>query len=133
MTLHSSVLLRRAITHRLPIQYALTAMTIAILLFVQACPLRLAAQAAAAPQDVLVLSNGDTLHGKFVDAIDGKVTFHCDPLGDLTLEWAKIKELAHRWQFCRLRQDREDTRKERRRSTSHRHARSGKQITHSAH
>lgn len=93
MTLHSPVLLRRAIIHRLPIQYALTAMTIAILLFVQACPLRLAAQAAAAPQDVLVLSNGDTLHGKFVNAIDGKVTFHCDPLGDLTLEWAKIKEL----------------------------------------
>jgi hypothetical protein len=44
----------------------------------------------AAP-DVLVLSNGDTLHGKFVNAIQGKVTFHSDPLGDITLSWDKIK------------------------------------------
>jgi len=43
--------------------------------------------------DVLVLSNGDTLHGKFVDEIAGKVTFHSDPLGDVTLGWDKIKEL----------------------------------------
>ena len=55
--------------------------------------MRLQAQTAAAPPDVLVLSNGDTLHGKFVNAIDGKVTFHCDPLGDITLDWDKIKEL----------------------------------------
>jgi hypothetical protein len=46
----------------------------------------------AAP-DVLVLSNGDTLHGKFVSEVAGKVTFHSDPLGDVTLEWDKIKEL----------------------------------------
>ncbi|MGA7856848.1 MAG: DUF481 domain-containing protein, partial [Terracidiphilus sp.] len=43
--------------------------------------------------DVLVLSNGDTLHGKFVNVIQGKVTFHCDPLGDVSLSWDKIKEL----------------------------------------
>lgn len=43
--------------------------------------------------DALVLSNGDTLHGKFVNAIHGKVTFHSDPLGDITLDWEKIKEL----------------------------------------
>lgn len=43
--------------------------------------------------DTIVLSNGDTLHGKFVSAIDGKVTFHSDPLGDLTVPWEKIKEL----------------------------------------
>jgi hypothetical protein len=43
--------------------------------------------------DTLVLSNGDTLHGKFVSEISGKVTFHSDPLGDVTLEWSKIKEL----------------------------------------
>lgn len=46
----------------------------------------------AAP-DVLVLSNGDTLHGKFVSETAGKVTFHSDPLGDVTLGWDKIKEL----------------------------------------
>src|ERR1700728_2463285 len=46
----------------------------------------------AAP-DVLVLSNGDTLHGKFVSETAGKVTFHSDPLGDISLGWDKIKEL----------------------------------------
>ena len=49
---------------------------------------------AANPEpDVLVLSNGDTLHGKFVSEIAGKVTFHSDPLGDISLGWDKIKEL----------------------------------------
>jgi len=43
--------------------------------------------------DVLVLSNGDTLHGKFVSAIQGKVVFHSDALGDLSLSWDKVKEL----------------------------------------
>jgi hypothetical protein len=46
----------------------------------------------AAP-DVLILSNGDTLHGKFVSETAGKVTFHSDPLGDISLSWDKIKEL----------------------------------------
>jgi hypothetical protein len=43
--------------------------------------------------DVLILSNGDTLHGKFVSETGGKVTFHSDPLGDVNLSWDKIKEL----------------------------------------
>lgn len=50
----------------------------------------------AAPHDtpdVLVLSNGDTLHGRFVSETGGKVTFHSDPLGDIVLAWDKIKEL----------------------------------------
>ena len=47
----------------------------------------------AAPPDVLVLSDGDTLHGKFVNEIGGKVTFHTDSLGDVTITWDKIKEL----------------------------------------
>lgn len=55
-----------------------------------------AAQAKPAPNpapDVLVLSNGDTLHGKLVNEIGGKVTFHSDPLGDIAVSWDKIKEL----------------------------------------
>lgn len=49
---------------------------------------------AAKPEpDVLVLSNGDTLHGKFVNVLQGKVSFHSDVLGDLSLSWDKIKEL----------------------------------------
>jgi hypothetical protein len=51
-----------------------------------------APEKSAAP-DVLVLSNGDTLHGKFVSSTGGAVIFHCDPLGDVSLTWDKIKEL----------------------------------------
>jgi hypothetical protein len=50
-------------------------------------------KAPAPPPDVLVLTNGDTLHGTFVKEVGGTVTFHSDPLGDLTLAWAKIREL----------------------------------------
>jgi hypothetical protein len=48
---------------------------------------------AAAEPDVLVVSNGDTLHGKVVSVIDGKLTFHTDAFGDVTLTLDKIKEL----------------------------------------
>ena len=52
--------------------------------------------------DVLVLSNGDTLHGKFVSEVQGKVTFHSDPLGDVALTWDKIKELRASERFAVL-------------------------------
>ncbi len=62
--------------------------------------------------DVLVLSNGDTLHGKFVNEIDGKVTFHSDSLGDVTLTWDKIKELHTNQKFAVLNnQEKAPTRK----------------------
>lgn len=54
---------------------------------------RAAAPDASPTPDVVVLSNGDTLHGKFVSATAGKVVFHSDPLGDVSLTWDKIKEL----------------------------------------
>ena len=57
------------------------------------------APAADPAPDVLVLSNGDTLHGKFVSATAGKVTFHSDPLGDISVPWDKIKELHATEQF----------------------------------
>jgi Protein of unknown function, DUF481 len=57
------------------------------------------AKAPEAAPDVLVLSNGDTLHGKFVSETAGKVTFHSDPLGDITLGWDKIKELHSTGKF----------------------------------
>ena len=50
------------------------------------------AQSGAAA-DVVVLSNGDTLHGKLVNSSDGKVMFHSDALGDISISWDKIKEL----------------------------------------
>jgi hypothetical protein len=49
--------------------------------------------AQAPVSDVLVLSNGDTIHGKLVNSSDGKITFHSDALGDLSVSWDKIKEL----------------------------------------
>lgn len=52
--------------------------------------------------DVLVLANGDTLHGKLVDEIAGKVTFHTDALGDVTVGWDKIKELHTSQKFAVL-------------------------------
>jgi len=43
--------------------------------------------------DVIVFTNGDQLSGKFVNAIGDKVTFHSDIVGDITVEWSKVKEL----------------------------------------
>jgi hypothetical protein len=51
-----------------------------------------AAQAAPAP-DTLVLSNGDTLHGKLVNEVDGTVTFHQEALGDVKVKLTDVKEL----------------------------------------
>ena len=60
--------------------------------------------------DVLVLSNGDTLHGKFVSETAGKVTFHSDPLGDVVVSWDKVKELHVAEKFGVLSSDREAAR-----------------------
>ena len=52
--------------------------------------------------DVLVLSNGDTLHGKVVNEVGGKVNFHSDPLGDVSVPWEKVKELHSAQKFAVL-------------------------------
>lgn len=72
--------------------YGVAAIIAALTLTSPAIIPRAAAQAAPEP-DVLVLSNGDTLHGKLVNEIGGKVTFHSDALGDISVAWDKIKEL----------------------------------------
>ncbi len=61
----------------------------------------LAAQASPSP-DVLVLSNGDTLHGKLVNEINGAVTFHTDALGDVKVKWSDVKELHTGQKFAVL-------------------------------
>jgi hypothetical protein len=43
--------------------------------------------------DVIVFSNGDQLSGKFIQAIGDTVTFHSDIVGDVNVEWSKVKEL----------------------------------------
>ncbi|HUA91103.1 MAG TPA: DUF481 domain-containing protein [Terracidiphilus sp.] len=58
--------------------------------------------APSAAPDVLVLSNGDKLHGKFVSEVAGKVTFHTDSLGDVALTWDKIRELHTAQKFAVL-------------------------------
>lgn len=52
--------------------------------------------------DVLVLNNGDVLHGKLVNAIGGKVTFKTEDAGDITLSWSKIKQLRTSQNFAVL-------------------------------
>ena len=42
--------------------------------------------------DVVVFTNGDQLTGKFVQAIGNTVTFHSDIVGDINIDWSKIKE-----------------------------------------
>ena len=59
--------------------------------------------AADAPApDVLVFTNGDQLTGKLVNAAGGKVTFHSDMAGDVSIEWAKIKEIRSAQKFAIL-------------------------------
>jgi len=68
-----------------------------------AAPMLLAQAKTPAPEpDILVLSNGDTLHGTLVSAVAGKVTFHSDALGDVSLSWDKIKELHTNRKFAVL-------------------------------
>ncbi|MGC8548889.1 MAG: DUF481 domain-containing protein [Acidobacteriaceae bacterium] len=61
--------------------------------------LSLAVTAHAAPQkrpktqDVIVLTNGDTLHGTFLRSVNGTVIFQSGPLGELHISWTNIKEL----------------------------------------
>jgi hypothetical protein len=55
---------------------------------------------AADPPDVLVFTNGDQLTGKLVNSAGGKVNFHSDMAGDVSIEWAKIKEIRTGQKFA---------------------------------
>jgi hypothetical protein len=66
---------------------------IAILAFFTAATGNLFADDAKPQPDVIVFSNGDQLSGKFVQAIGNTVTFHSDIVGDINVDWSKIKEL----------------------------------------
>lgn len=51
-------------------------------------------KSAAKPQtDVLVLSDGDTLHGTLVSTTGDQVKFHTESLGDVSVAWKDIGEL----------------------------------------
>jgi len=52
--------------------------------------------------DVLVLKNGDTLHGKLVKEAGGAITFHTDELGDVSVKWSDVKSLHTSQDFAVL-------------------------------
>ncbi|HEX3986754.1 MAG TPA: DUF481 domain-containing protein [Acidobacteriaceae bacterium] len=80
-----------------------SAVALSLLLLAPSVLLRCAAQdKPGASPDTLVLSNGDTLHGKLVKETDGTLTFHSDSLGDVTVSWDKIKELHATGDFAVL-------------------------------
>jgi hypothetical protein len=70
--------------------------------------LTLAAAAQAAPKqqpkatDVIVLTNGDTLHGTFLRSVNGAVLFQSAPLGQLQIKWTSIRELRTAQPFAVL-------------------------------
>jgi hypothetical protein len=53
-----------------------------------------AAPANAKPDaDVLLFLDGERLTGHFVKSAGSSLTFHSDTLGDITVDWSKVKEL----------------------------------------
>jgi hypothetical protein len=56
------------------------------------CSASLAAQTGAGP-DVIIFNNGEKLAGHFVRSTGANVTFKSDALGDLTIDWNKVREL----------------------------------------
>jgi hypothetical protein len=67
-------------------------------------------QAQSAP-DVIVFTNGDQLTGKLSNEVNGKVTFHSDLAGDVTVTWDKIKSIKTSQQFAVVQQDQHVNRK----------------------
>lgn len=76
---------------------ALRPVLCALVLVLLALPVTLCRAAAAAPDkappDVVIFTNGDQLTGTFVREVGGTVIFHSDIVGDVSVPWAKIKEL----------------------------------------
>ncbi|MGC2400403.1 MAG: DUF481 domain-containing protein [Acidobacteriaceae bacterium] len=91
---------------RLPIRLRLT-LPAAIM---AASVLGLQAQTAPAP-DVIQFTNGDQLTGKLLRAVGGKVTFHSDIAGDVTVTWDKIKSIHSSQQFAVVQQGQRVNRK----------------------
>ena len=61
--------------------------------------------AAAKPgADTIIFTNGDRLTGKVVGEGGGKVTFHSDVAGDITVAWSSIRELDTEGSFAVIRE-----------------------------
>ena len=88
----------RNATHRL--SFVFSVVSLALLAFTTTSMCRAAAPPAGtspdapkAPPDVIIFTNGDQLSGTFIHEEGGTVTFHSDIVGDINIEWDKIKEL----------------------------------------
>jgi len=57
------------------------------------------------PPDTIVFTNGDKLAGHFVRSTGSTVTFHSDALGDLTIDWSKVRELETSAKVAVIRKD----------------------------
>lgn len=55
---------------------------------------------AKADQDTITFANGDRLTGKVLSEAGGKVVFHSDVAGDITVAWEKIQELRTGGKFA---------------------------------
>ena len=67
-----------------------------VLCFVALCAFTLSAFAADPPKagtDAVTFVNGEQITGKLLKVADGKVFFHSEMVGDVSFEWAKVKEL----------------------------------------
>lgn len=51
------------------------------------------AKSAKQTLDILVFTNGDSLKGKFLHAVGGKIVFHSNMIGNISVPWSKVKEL----------------------------------------
>jgi Protein of unknown function, DUF481 len=64
----------------------------------------LRAQPPAPAPDIIIFPNGDKLSGHFVSATRSSMKFHSDALGDITIDWSKIKELHTAGQVAVIRE-----------------------------
>lgn len=55
---------------------------------------------AADPPDTMTLTDGEMLSGKLVKSTGKSVTFHSDAVGDVTVDWSKVKELKTSGKFA---------------------------------
>jgi hypothetical protein len=69
------------------------------------------AKSAAPAPDVIIFTNGDQLTGKLLREVGGKVTFHSDIAGDVTVTWDKIKSIHTSQQFAVFQQGQHVSRK----------------------
>ena len=56
-------------------------------------------------QDVIVFNDGERLVGKFLSSNGASVTFKSDIVGDVTVDWSKVKELQSAQAFAVLPKD----------------------------